>query len=74
MDARVFGPVGVKLFRREKELSFEDSACSLYRFLDSDGLPGSAKGSRDVENVTPVREHGKKKKGGRLENDLTALY
>lgn len=74
MDARVFGPVGVKLFRREKELSFEDSASSLYRFLDSHGLPGSAKGRGDVENVTPVRKHGKKKKGGRFENYLTVLY
>lgn len=65
MDARVFEPVGVKLFRREKELSFEDSGCSLYRFLDSDCLPGSAKLSGDMENETPVKENGKKK-GGRF--------
>lgn len=74
MDARVFEPVGVKLFRREKELAFEDSGCSLYRFLDSDGLPGSAKHSGDLENETPVKENGKKKKGSRSENNFMILY
>lgn len=75
MDARVFKPVGVKLFRRDKELSFEDSGCSLYRFLDSNGLPGSAKGSDDLENETPVKENGKKKKkGGRSEENFMIPY
>lgn len=65
MDARVFEPLSVKLFRREKELVFEDSGCSLYRFLDGDGLPGSAKHSDDVENVTPVKRNEKKKRSSR---------
>lgn len=71
MDARVFEPVGVKLFRREKELAFEDSGCSLYRFLDSDGLPGSAKHGGDMENKAPVKEHGKKMKSSRFDHFKT---
>ncbi|XP_027009667.2 DEP domain-containing protein 4 isoform X1 [Tachysurus fulvidraco] len=68
MDARVFEPVGVKLFRREKELAFEDSGCSLYHFLDSDGLPGSAKHCGDMENETHLKENGKKKKSSRFDD------
>lgn len=74
MDARVFEPVGVKLFCREKELAFEDSGYSLYRFLDSDGLPGSARRSGDMENETPGKENGKKKKGSRSEHNFMMLY
>ncbi|KAM3877228.1 DEP domain-containing protein 7 [Diretmus argenteus] len=38
MDSRVFEPVGTKVFGREKRrATFEDSSCSLYRFLG----PGS---------------------------------
>ncbi|KAL7882851.1 hypothetical protein SRHO_G00005090 [Serrasalmus rhombeus] len=70
MDARVFEPVGMKLFRREKEMAFEDSSCSLYHFLDCDALPGSAKGG-NMENVTPVKENGKKKKGSRFDGVRT---
>lgn len=34
MDSRVFEPVGVKVFGKEKKrATFEDSSCSLYRFL-----------------------------------------
>lgn len=34
MDSRVFEPVGVKCFGKEKKpAAFEDSSCSLYRFL-----------------------------------------
>ncbi|XP_036433210.1 DEP domain-containing protein 4 isoform X2 [Colossoma macropomum] len=71
MDARVFEPVGMKLFRREKEMAFEDSSCSLYHFLDCDALPGSAKGGGNVENETPVKENGKKKKGSRFDGVRT---
>lgn len=74
MDARVFEPVGVKLFCREKELAFEDSGYSLYRFLDSDGLPGSARRSGDMENEPPGKENGKKKKGSRSEHNFMMLY
>uniref|UniRef100_H3C3L5 DEP domain-containing protein 7 n=1 Tax=Tetraodon nigroviridis TaxID=99883 RepID=H3C3L5_TETNG len=35
MDARVFEPVGLKVFGKEKKrATFEDSSCSLYRFLN----------------------------------------
>lgn len=34
MESRVFEPVGVKVFGKEKkQAKFEDSSCSLYRFL-----------------------------------------
>ncbi|KAF7665007.1 hypothetical protein LDENG_00156760 [Lucifuga dentata] len=34
MDSRVFEPVGTKVFGKEKrQATFEDSSCSLYRFL-----------------------------------------
>ncbi|XP_058485117.1 DEP domain-containing protein 7 [Solea solea] len=34
MESRVFEPVGVKVFGKEKKrVTFEDSSCSLYRFL-----------------------------------------
>lgn len=53
MEARVFEPVGTKLFRRQKDAVFEDSSCSLYRFLDSDGLPGSNEKHSGEENMRP---------------------
>ncbi|XP_076860823.1 DEP domain-containing protein 4 [Brachyhypopomus gauderio] len=62
MDARVFEPVGTRLFRWEKEMTFEDSGCSLYRFLDGDALPGSARRCGEVENVTHMKKNGKTKK------------
>uniref|UniRef100_A0A672GCB9 Si:ch211-265o23.1 n=1 Tax=Salarias fasciatus TaxID=181472 RepID=A0A672GCB9_SALFA len=34
MEAKVFEPVGARPFHRSKEAVFEDSSCSLYRFLD----------------------------------------
>ncbi|XP_071373210.1 DEP domain-containing protein 4 [Centroberyx affinis] len=72
MEAKVFEPVGTKLFRRDKEVTFEDSSCSLYRFLDCKALPSSATkdcGS-DTENVAP--EETKRKKGSRL-NELRTI-
>ncbi|KAI7792013.1 DEP domain-containing protein 4 isoform X1 [Triplophysa rosa] len=56
MDSRVFEPVGMKLFRKEKEMTFEDSSCSLYRFLDS----GDPYRKRYNENQTPDQHTGKK--------------
>ncbi|KAL2102991.1 hypothetical protein ACEWY4_002159 [Coilia grayii] len=67
MEARVFEPVGTKLFRRERETAFEDSSHSLYRFLDCNALPGSGKGGTDSENWSPVDYGCKKKRGSRLE-------
>ncbi|MGH0173649.1 UNVERIFIED_CONTAM: hypothetical protein FKN15_065740 [Acipenser sinensis] len=69
MEAKVFESVGMKLFRKEKEMVFEDTNCSLYRFLDCDALPASAK--RHVENVSPDKFSGKKKKIPRLEKVTT---
>ncbi|XP_068611455.1 DEP domain-containing protein 4 [Brachionichthys hirsutus] len=49
MEAKVLEPVGAKLFRRDKEATFEDGSCSLYRFLEHPVLPHSG------EN-TPLEE------------------
>ncbi len=59
MESRVFEPIGIKLFRREKEMTFEDSSCSLYRFLDE-----STKRTCS-DNQTPDKQTGKKKTSSR---------
>ncbi|XP_035622114.1 DEP domain-containing protein 4 [Oncorhynchus keta] len=67
MEAKVFEAVGTKLFRRDKEATFEDTGCSLYRFQDCSSLPGSAikaGKSGDTENMAP--EDLVRKKGSRL--------
>lgn len=63
MEAKVFEPVGTKLFGREKEVTFEDSACSLYRFLEDQGFPNTVARvcNSDAEN-TPSEEKGVKRK------------
>uniref|UniRef100_A0A8C3AZT7 DEP domain-containing protein n=2 Tax=Cyclopterus lumpus TaxID=8103 RepID=A0A8C3AZT7_CYCLU len=69
MEAKVFEPVGTKLFRRDKEVTFEDSGCSLYRFLEYKAVPSSAGRERDTEDV-PQEEHGlKRKKSSRRLNE-----
>ncbi|XP_055018292.1 DEP domain-containing protein 4 isoform X2 [Boleophthalmus pectinirostris] len=49
MEAKVFEPVGTKLFRKGKEMSFEDSTSSLYRFME----PGATIVDTNTENVQP---------------------
>ncbi|XP_037316144.2 DEP domain-containing protein 4 [Pungitius pungitius] len=74
MEAKVFEPVGTKLFRRDKEATFEDSSCSLYRFLEYKALPNSAmkEGNCDTENVE--EEHGlKRKKSSRRLHELRTI-
>nr|XP_046155501.1 DEP domain-containing protein 4-like [Oncorhynchus gorbuscha] len=69
MEAKVFEAVGTKLFRRDKEATFEDTGCSLYRFQDCSSLPGSARKagkSGDTENMAPEDLVRKRKKGSRL--------
>lgn len=68
MEAKVFEPVGTKLFRREKEVTFEDSGCSLYRFLEDKVLPDAAvRGcSSDAENTLSEEEGVKRKKSSRF--------
>ncbi|XP_016143389.1 DEP domain-containing protein 4 [Sinocyclocheilus grahami] len=62
MESRVFEPVGIKLFRRDKEMTFEDSSCSLYRFLD-----GSTKKTYSgSEHQTPDKQTGKRKTTSRF--------
>ncbi|XP_043092666.1 DEP domain-containing protein 4 [Puntigrus tetrazona] len=62
MESRVFEPIGIKLFKREKEMTFEDSSCSLYRFLD-----GSTKKTRGgSEDQTPDKQTGKRKTTSRF--------
>lgn len=53
MDARVFEPVGVKVFGKEKKRpTFEDSSCSLYRFLNPGHGPSTA--PLDTANSHPT--------------------
>lgn len=68
MEAKVFEPVGTKLFRRDKEMTFEDSSCSLYRFLEYKVSPNSAMQdcTSDTENVPPQELEMKRKKRSRL--------
>lgn len=69
MEAKVFEPVGTKLFRRDKDLTFEDCGSSLYRFLDSKASLSSVMqdcGS-DSENMPAEEpETRKRKKSSRL--------
>ncbi|XP_053271157.1 DEP domain-containing protein 4 [Pleuronectes platessa] len=69
MEAKVFEPVGTKRFRRDKEVTFEDSSCSLYRFLEYKVVPSSSmKGCRSVtENMSPEEPETKRKKSSRNE-------
>lgn len=50
MNHKVFEPVGMRLFKNEKELEFEDSNNSLYRFLDNKSSYVSCKRKKDSEN------------------------
>lgn len=63
MEAKVFEPVGTKLLRREKEVTFEDSGCSLYRFLEDKGFPNAVtrECNSDAENAPPEEEGIKKR-------------
>ncbi|XP_029351171.1 DEP domain-containing protein 4 [Echeneis naucrates] len=74
MEAKVFEPVGTRLFCREKEVTFEDNSCSLYHFLDYKGLPSSTRRecSSDTENILSEEPENKKKKSSRL-NDLGTI-
>ncbi|KAG7456234.1 hypothetical protein MATL_G00249520 [Megalops atlanticus] len=72
MEARVFEPVGVKLFRRQRETAFEDSSCSLYRFLDRDALPGSTEKSSADKSLTPEEAGWRRRKMPRL-NQMTTI-
>ncbi|XP_076578521.1 DEP domain-containing protein 4 [Chaetodon auriga] len=68
MEAKVFEPVGTKLFRRDKEVTFEDSSCSLYRFLEYKVLANSPmkECSSDTENMPPEEQEIKRKRSSRL--------
>ncbi|KAM7113824.1 DEP domain-containing protein 4 isoform 6-T13 [Molossus nigricans] len=50
MNHKVFQPVGVKLFKNEKELEFEDSNNSLYRFLGNESSYVFCERKMDTEN------------------------
>uniref|UniRef100_A0A8C3T576 DEP domain containing 4 n=1 Tax=Chelydra serpentina TaxID=8475 RepID=A0A8C3T576_CHESE len=53
MDHKVFEPVGPKLFKNERELEFQDTSNSLYRFLVSHLSPLSLKRKGYIENLSP---------------------
>ncbi|NWW84044.1 DEPD7 protein, partial [Rhynochetos jubatus] len=55
MDHKVFEPVGAKLylFKNEKEMEFEDTNTSLYKFVNSNLTPPLPRKSKDNENLSP---------------------
>uniref|UniRef100_A0A3B3ZGY2 DEP domain-containing protein n=1 Tax=Periophthalmus magnuspinnatus TaxID=409849 RepID=A0A3B3ZGY2_9GOBI len=55
MEAKVFEPVGTKLFHKGKEVSFEDSTSSLYRFME----PCTTIVDTDTENPVRNKDHFK---------------
>ncbi|XP_061815815.2 DEP domain-containing protein 4 isoform X2 [Nerophis lumbriciformis] len=70
MEAKVFEPVGAKLFRRDKDEAFEDNSGSLYRFLDSKSDMTQI-GSKDVENQR--KDFGMKKSKRAKLNDMLTI-
>ncbi|XP_008313752.2 DEP domain-containing protein 4 [Cynoglossus semilaevis] len=73
MEAKVFEPVGTKLFRRDKEVAFEDSSSSLYRFLEYKVVSGSSTKERSsvTENMPPKELGIKRKKSSRMKDQRT---
>ncbi|KAM4523312.1 DEP domain-containing protein 4 [Fundulus diaphanus] len=74
MEAKVFEPVGTKLFCRDKEAAFEDSGSSLYRFLEEKTINGAGvkEDSSDAENVLLDEHEPKRKKLSRL-NEIRTI-
>lgn len=68
MEAKVFEPVGTKLFRRDKEVTFEDTSCSLYRFLEYKCSSRAAvKGcNSDTESVSSEEGSLRRKRSSRF--------
>ncbi|XP_074522343.1 DEP domain-containing protein 7 [Halichoeres trimaculatus] len=59
MDSRVFEPVGVKVFGKEKkQATFEDSSFSLYRFLNSSTSSSSSSLANTNSHSTSTIESG----------------
>ncbi|XP_026233893.1 DEP domain-containing protein 7 [Anabas testudineus] len=55
MDSRVFEPVGIKVFGKEKKRArFEDSSCSLYRFLSSATSPSSSLANTNSHSTSTI--------------------
>lgn len=55
MDSRVFEPVGVKVFGKEKRrATFEDSSCSLYRFLSPKTSSPSSLNNANSHSTTTI--------------------
>lgn len=53
MDSRVFEPVGIKVFGKEKKrATFEDSSCSLYRFLSPATSPSPLNNTKSHSTST----------------------
>lgn len=68
MEAKVFEPVGTKLFRGDKDATFEDSTGSLYRFLEQKATDGPAmkEDDCDAENMLLDEHQTKRRKMSRL--------
>ncbi|KAL1007716.1 hypothetical protein UPYG_G00090630 [Umbra pygmaea] len=54
MDSRVFEAVGTKVFRNKEKrrATFEDSSCSLYRFLPVSSSPTNVSSAHSTSNIT----------------------
>uniref|UniRef100_A0A672GAT4 Si:ch211-265o23.1 n=1 Tax=Salarias fasciatus TaxID=181472 RepID=A0A672GAT4_SALFA len=65
MEAKVFEPVGARPFHRSKEAVFEDSSCSLYRFLDYQVTSDPSLKESEPENLSPGLET-KRRRSSRL--------
>lgn len=59
MNHKVFEPVGVTLFKNGKELEFEDSNNSLYRFLGNKSSYVFCERTKDAENGLTDKINGK---------------
>ncbi|XP_037551632.1 DEP domain-containing protein 4 [Nematolebias whitei] len=72
MEAKVFEPVGTKLFRKDKEVTFEDNSGSLYRFLEREGMKDMNVDSIGTENMRPDSLQTKRKKSSRT-NEIRTI-
>ncbi|KAM9410675.1 DEP domain-containing protein 7 [Pholidichthys leucotaenia] len=68
MDSKVFEPVGIKVFGKEKKrTTFEDSSCSLYRFLNPEPGSPSTLAKANSQSTTTIESgyDSLKKKGNK---------
>ncbi|KAL6113208.1 depdc7 [Pungitius sinensis] len=73
MDSRVFEPVGVKVFYKEKKpATFEDSSCSLYRFLSA--TPASSSSLANANSSSTIESGFHAPSMNRNKNDFSSSH